>query len=103
MLPEIKKMNVYKYLNLLGMRVEDKVTGFKGVVTSISFDLYGCIQALLNPGMGKDGKMRDHGWFDVNRLKVISNAPVMQPPDFVIGPAADAKQGPAEKPVFNKP
>ena len=57
-----------KHLNLLGMKVEDKVTGFKGVVASISFDLYGCVQAIVNPGADKDGKLMEQCWFDVSRL-----------------------------------
>jgi hypothetical protein len=95
-------MNAKKHLELLGLRVEDRVTGFKGVVSSISFDLYGCVQASVNPGMGKDGKLGDQTWFDVNRLKVLSKAPVMETPDFEFGPQSEGKQGPAEKPVFPK-
>ena len=52
-----------KPMELLGFRAEDRVTGFKGVVTSVSFDLYGCIQVALNPGMNKDGKLEDGHWF----------------------------------------
>ena len=94
---------VKKHLGLLGKRVEDKVTGFKGIVSSISFDLYGCVQAIVNPGMGTDGKPADSMWFDVSRLKVSSQKPVMQPPDFEVGPQAEGKQGPSEKPRSNKP
>lgn len=65
-------MNIKKHLELLGLKVEDKVTGFKGVVSSIGFDLYGCVQAIVNPGIGKDSKPADSHWFDVNRLKVLS-------------------------------
>ena len=41
-----KEANILGHLELLGQKVEDKVTGFRGVVTTISFDLYGCIQAV---------------------------------------------------------
>ena len=90
--------NIQKHLNMLGLRVEDKVTNLKGVVASISFDLYGCIQAIVNPGMDKDGKLQDSVWFDVSRLKTLSDDPVMPRPDFDFGPQAEGKQGPAEKP-----
>ena len=92
-------MTIKKHLDLLGFRVEDKVTGMEGIVTSISFDLYGCIQAIVNPGMGKDGKLKDQVWFDVNRLKIIGDKPVMKVPNFDFGPHAEGDQGAAEKPM----
>jgi len=92
---------VEEHLSLLGMKVEDKVTGFKGIVASISFDLYGCIQAIVHPGMDRDGKLMDQCWFDINRLKVISDYPVMNQPFDTIS-IANGEQGPADKPVFTK-
>lgn len=96
-------MKINDHLQLLGMKVEDRVTGLTGIVSSIGFDLYGCIQAIVNPGVDKDGKLRDQCWFDVNRLKVVSDAPVMPQPDFVVGRQAEGKQGAAERPAFMKP
>lgn len=87
-----------QHLSLLGMRVKDKVTGFTGVVTSIAFDLYGCIQAVINPGVDKDGKLQDQTWFDVSRLEIVRDNPVIQQPNFESGRQAEGKQGPAEKP-----
>ena len=95
-------VHVKIHLNLLGMKVEDKVTGFKGVVASISFDLYGCVQAIVNPGADKDGKLMEQCWFDVSRLALASDEPVMERPDFEYGPQAEGKQGAAEKPMFMK-
>jgi hypothetical protein len=69
-------------MKLLGHRVKDTVTGLEGVVTSITFDLYGCVQAIVHPGLDKDGKPRETLWFDVARLARISTHPVMDPPDF---------------------
>lgn len=83
-----------KALNLLGLKVKDRVTGFAGTVTSVSFDLYGCIQALVHPGLDKDEKLRDMSWFDVNRLEVTSPDPVMSVPAF-----AAADKGPEAKPI----
>jgi hypothetical protein len=91
-------MNVSKHIKLLGLRAQDKVTGFTGVVTSVAFDLYGCVTALLNPGMDKDSKLADQTWFDVGRLKILNQNPVMEPPNFVTGPQAEGRQGAAEKP-----
>ena len=82
---------VNEALALLGLKVKDSVTELEGVVTSISFELYGCIQAIVNPGLDKDGKERDMHWFDISRLTVISAKPVQDQPDFeylatILGP-----------------
>src|SRR4051794_21332220 len=95
-------IHVNNHLNMLGLKVADKVTGFKGVVASVSFDLYGCVQAIVNPGVDKDGKPMDSCWFDVARLHVMSSDPVMERPNFEFGPVAEGKHGPAEKPAFTK-
>lgn len=95
--------NVQKHLSLLGLNARDRVTGFTGVVTSVCFDLYGCIQAVLNPGIGADGKMGDQLWFDVNRLEVLAPEPVMPAPNFDYGPVAEGLRGPAEKPAMMAP
>jgi len=82
---------------LLGKKVVDRITMTKGVVTSVSFDLYGCVCAIVNPGINKEGTARDTAWFDIARLKVTSNKPVMEVPTF------GRVRGPAAKPAFMKP
>jgi len=54
----------------LGNKVEDKVSGFTGVVTGIVDYITGCRQALVAPRLDKDGKRVDSEWFDVQRLEV---------------------------------
>ena len=69
----------------IGLKVKDRISGFKGVIISISFDLYGCIQATVQPGLSKeDGKIKyqDGRWFDINRLEITSKKPVMEVPEF---------------------
>jgi hypothetical protein len=88
---------------MLGLKVEDKVTGYKGIVCSVGFDLYGCIQVIVNPGIDKDGKFQESSWLDISRLKVIDKKPVMDRPNFEFGPVAEGKKGPAEKPALIKP
>jgi hypothetical protein len=88
---------IRKHLELLGMKVEDRVTGFHGIVESISFDLYGCVQAIVRPGIDKEGKPKDSHWFDVGRLQIMSG-PVMDRPSFDFGAQAEGRKGPAEKP-----
>ena len=91
--------NIQKHLSLLGLRVTDRVTGFEGVVASVCFDLYGCIQAVVNPGLTPEGKLGASEWFDVSRLEPANDTPVMPRPDYIEGALAEGKHGPAEKPL----
>lgn len=100
---ENQMTHIEKHINLLGMRVEDRVTGFTGVVTSVGFDLYGCIQAVVNPGVDKEGKLQDQTWFDVSRLALIGDNPVIDRPNYESGRQAEGKQGAADKPRMMKP
>ena len=96
-------MSAQKHIDLLGKTAKDRVTGFEGVVTSISFDLYGCLQAAINPPVDKEGKLPDGRWFDVNRLDVTDEKRVMPVPKFgkVEFGATPQKHthGPADKPA----
>ena len=92
-------MNIKKHIGLLGMKATDKVTGFKGVVESISFDLYGCIQVVICPPSGDLGKVQDSRWFDISRIKITSKKAVMKVPNFDFGTVAEGGKGPAEKPI----
>lgn len=92
--------NIETHLKMLGMKVRDRVTGFEGVVISVSFDLYGCIQAIVSPGLNKDGEPGKSQWFDILRLVTTSHEPVMDVPNFEVGIVAEGKQGAAEKPEY---
>jgi hypothetical protein len=92
-------MNVKEHLDLLGLKVEDKVTGFNGTVTYVCFDLYGCVQALINPGMDENKLLRDSTWFDTNRIKVLDKTPVMERPNLQWNESIDEK-GPEKKPFY---
>jgi hypothetical protein len=81
-------------LQMLGYRVVDAVTGFRGVVTSVAFDLYGCVQAVVTPSAdAATGKQEDSRWFDMKRLKAVEAQRVMAMPDFSSPP------GPENKPL----
>lgn len=95
-------MQVQKHLELLGMQCKDKVTGMEGIITSIGFDLYGCVQAIVHPGMSKEGDLKDTLWFDIARLEIRGKKPVMERPDFEYGYIAEGKKGPSEKPQMRK-
>ena len=55
----------------LGIKVVDKVTGFKGTLTGIARYLTGCDQYLVAPPVDKEGKLIDSAWLDENRLEPI--------------------------------
>ena len=89
-----------KHVDMLGLKVKDKVTGFEGVVGTIGFDLYGCVQAVIQP-YAKDGDLKDARWFDVNRLEVVDRNRVMPIPSFVDLASKEGvhEKGPADKPA----
>ena len=82
-------------MKLLGCKVVDVVTGLTGIVTSIAFDLYGCVQAIIDPGLDKDNKLPERHWFDLKRLRVLDATPVMTVPTFEFVPGGQEK--PAQK------
>ena len=92
------KKDLNYWVNHLGHQVQDRVTGIQGVVTSVSFDLYGCVQGLINRGVDQNGQIMDQVWLDMARLTVTSERPVMQQPDFNSGPVAEGLKGPSAKP-----
>lgn len=77
-------MTNFKGKELLGLKVRERVTGIEGIVTSISFDLYGCIMGLVTPSAKNKTERVDSHWFDMKRLQILSKKPVMKCPDFEI-------------------
>ena len=86
---------IQDYLAILGCKVRDRVTDFRGVVESVGFDLYGCVQCVVKPALDEKGDVRDGRWFDIHRLEVLDKAPVMAQPKFIVG----YEKGPADKPL----
>jgi hypothetical protein len=95
------KMNPITHISKLGLEAKDRVTGLTGVITSVSFDLYGCIQYLLQPGADKGTDWKDSYWLDSNRVDFLSDQPVMDQPNYIEGDVAEGKKGPAMKPIRN--
>lgn len=89
------------YVQLLGLTAKDKVTGCVGVISSVSFDLYGCVQVVVAPGVDKDGKLKDNYLFDVHRMELLPEERKMPVPDFPAIPS-EHKKGPAEKSALLK-
>jgi len=100
-------MKVKKYIDLLGLKAKDRVTGLSGTIDSISFDLYGCVSALVTPP-AKDNKTESSHWYDLNRLEIDYESRVMEVPNFDKDYKFDVKtkkqksthHGPADKPVI---
>lgn len=91
---------IEKTLRLLGHKARDKISGFEGVIDSVGFDLYGCVQATVRPGLDDKGEPREARWFDVQRLEILTTEPVMTAPSFGADVApAQYDRGPAEKTV----
>jgi len=88
-----------KHIAMLGKPGTDAVSGFSGIVTSVSFDLYGCVQAVLTPKADKKGDIKDGHWFDVARIKITNGKTVLTPPDFEAGYVAEGRKGAASKTV----
>lgn len=76
--------HILAHLALLGHRVRDVVTGSEGVVSSVSFDISGCVQGLVSPTRKADEKeLPQSYWFDTKRLRRIGDdQPVMELPTF---------------------
>ena len=78
------KTVIDKSIEMLGKKGKDKITGSEGIITSVSFDLYGCVTVIINPSkIDKDGKeVPSIGWIDINRVDIIKDNYVMPHPNF---------------------
>ena len=88
-----------QHIKKLGFRAVDKVTGFKGVIDSVGFDAYGCIQFVLKPLIDKNGECPAGVWFDVTRLEIDESERVIALPNFEAGYVAEGRKGAADKPM----
>jgi hypothetical protein len=55
----------------LGDIVQDRISGFKGTVIAKVEYLNGCIQFCVKPKTGKDGKMIEGEYIDMEQLEVV--------------------------------
>lgn len=90
---KIEDQSMQEIVSKLGLRAIDLVTGFTGVNTSVSFDLYGCVQILLTPPAEDNGKLESSRYFDHERIEFVGDVPVMGLPSFA------KVKGPQEKPL----
>ena len=92
--------SVAEYLTLLGTQQVDRVTHFEGMVDSVCFDAYGCVQASLKPTVNQEGKPQEGYWFDIKRLRpgFEKGRRIMDAPLFLLTPVGE-EIGAAEKPM----
>ena len=64
--------------NLRGMTAEDRVTGFKGIITAVGDWLDGNKRICLTPGLDKNGNMKGEKWFDHFQIIVDNEVPKLQ-------------------------
>ena len=78
----------------LNNHVEDKVTGFSGIILARSEYSTGCLQYGVTPtDLNKDGDLKEWQWFDESRLKEINKKTIQ---------GLKSKGGPAPKaPTIN--
>lgn len=90
-----------QYIEMMGHKFRDRVSGYEGVAESVSFDLYGCVQVALRPAVVHDDKegpkLPDGRWFDASRLEKTSKKRVMEVPTFERLASAVPMPGPADK------
>jgi hypothetical protein len=55
----------------LGDRVEDRVTGIKGIVVAVTFWLNGCQRLVIQPPADKDNKLVDAITVDVEQVALV--------------------------------
>ncbi len=89
---------VHESIAMLGLKAKDRITGFEGVITSVSFDVPGCVMAVISPRSDKPGNLPEGKWFDVNRLEV-SKVRVMDSPAKFAPTVREHASGPCDKPL----
>ncbi len=62
-----------KQVSKLGKEVKDRVSGFRGIVTSETNYLQGCTRMNVQPPVKKDGTLPDSKHFDEPDLIVIGS------------------------------
>jgi hypothetical protein len=91
-------IDVDQIIDMLGYTYKDKITGLTGPVVSVCFDLYGCVQATIHRGIGKNGEALESYWYDVQRLEKQTKPRLMEKPYYNKITPETYDRGPADKP-----
>jgi MinD superfamily P-loop ATPase len=81
----------------LGDAVVDTVSGFKGIVTSVTQYLHGCEQCGVQAPMLKDGKIGEVYSFDRPRLKVVTKGKIKVGSRETGGPSRQLSVSPSRR------
>jgi len=82
----MKSNQLFRYE--LGDEVRDIITGFKGIITSRTEYINGCVRYGVQPQTLKDGKTIDAEWTDEKQLKLVKSKRIEIEPERTGGPAA---------------
>jgi len=90
-------MNLQGYRDkYMGKQVEDRATGFKGIVTAVAEWIDGCVQVLVKPKVNKDGEMPSGTWLDFSRVSIKGKGVCVKPKIAITGgPHDDCPQAPS--------
>lgn len=67
------------FINPIGAKAKDKITGFTGIITSRIEYLFNANSVGVTPPMDKDGKLPDGYQFDEGRMDIIKDQPRVEP------------------------
>ena len=78
---------------LLGSKVKDAVSGFKGTAISRIEYMNGCVQYGIKPSVGKDGKDEEAIYIDEGQLEIMKAPMKAKKIRRTGGPSPDAPKG----------
>lgn len=78
-----------------GDEARDMVTGFTGIVTSVTVFLNGCRRVCICPPAKEDNTFQDERWFDDGQVEVLTVGKVRSNPAFP-EPEPEAPSRPVE-------
>ncbi len=62
----------------LGQVVKDNISGFKGIAVCRCIWLHGCERIVVQPPIGKDGKLPETGCFDEPQLEIVGEGVLVE-------------------------
>lgn len=93
-------------IQMLGKRVKDKISGFKGIAIEKIEYLNGCIQYKIQPRVKENGKFIEGQWFDEQQLTVFKTVEKKKTTKLFKGYSMTGDTGgpgPDSTPDFGKP
>ena len=62
---------IMEFKHVLGLEIQTRVAGLKGIITARSENLYGCNRYFIQPKVVTDMKIPDGWWVDEDDIIVI--------------------------------